>query len=175
MDVCVLKEHGYDEAMLGLSLSYGQDPERMPTVANRLAFKGDGHSKFLESMVVWLDINAARYWWSHCDTYRAGISKQSQSTMHTITKHYLTQSDFEHAVLPMYLDHLNTLVTAKDWQKLKWDLPESFLQRRIVCLNYAVLQRIIRQRRTHKLIEWTTFIEAIMAQVEYPEFLEAAK
>jgi len=40
MRIKVLDEHGYELALLGLSLSYRQDSEKMPEVARRLALKG---------------------------------------------------------------------------------------------------------------------------------------
>ena len=168
----VLDERGYESALLGLSLSYKQDPDKMPEVARRLALKGGGHNKFLESIVLWLDITAPRYWWQQFDTYRVGVTKQSESTMHTMTTRPLTQGDFEHPIPAEHLAHLNQLIAGKDWQQVKWLLPESFLQRRIVCLNYMALQRMIRQRATHKLDEWPAFIDRVLEQVAHPDFLQ---
>jgi len=170
MRVSILEEHGYPSAMLGLSLSYDQSPGKMPEVAKRLCFKGDGHNKFLEAIIVWLDINAPRYWWQQCSPYRH-TTVQSASTMHTITSKELTQSSFEHPIPQEHLAHLNMLIEAADWEAVKRDLPESFLQRRIVCLSYSSLQRIIRQRMSHKLVEWEKFILAVLEQAKYPEFL----
>ena len=172
MRIKVLDERGYESALVGLSLSYRQKPEKMPEVARRLALKGGGHNKFLESIVLWLDITAPRYWWQQFDTYRVGVTKQSESTMHTMTKRPLTQGDFEHPIPTEALARLNELIANKDWRQVKWLLPESFLQRRIVCLNYMVLQRMIRQRATHKLEEWRAFIDQVLKQVAHPEFLK---
>ena len=172
MKVTVLEEHGYESAMLGLSLSYGQDPGCMEHVAKRLRFLGDGHNKYLETIVVWLDVTAARYFWQQFDTYRVGITKQSESTMHTITARPLGADDFEHPVNEPHLEFLNELIEQRAWDRVKWDLPESFLQRRVVCANYMALQRIVRQRRTHRLEDWRVFIDRILEQVEHPEFLE---
>jgi len=121
----------------------------MSRVVQKLCFKGDGHNKFLESIMLWLDVIAPRYWWQQFDTYRVGVTKQSQSTMHTITVHYLKQDDFAHPIHAEHLAHMNELINQKDWETAKHDLPESFLQRRVVCLNYMALQRIIRQRESH--------------------------
>jgi hypothetical protein len=171
MQVLILEEHGYRSALLGLSLSYRQDPSRMTTVAKRLRFKSDGHNKFLESIVLWLDINAPRYFWQQFDTYRIGVTKQSESTMHTITHRPLTQTDFEHPIPEEHLQHLNRCIAQQAWEEAKRDLPESFLQRRIVCTNYITLQRMVRQRTTHRLPEWRRFIAEVVAQAEHPEFL----
>ena len=79
MKVEILKEAGYDEALLGLSLSYGTTIERAEEVAKKIASKNGGHNKFLESIIMWIDVTAPRYWWSQMDTYRM-MTKQSQST-----------------------------------------------------------------------------------------------
>ncbi|MFC2079047.1 hypothetical protein ACFLSZ_03610 [Candidatus Bipolaricaulota bacterium] len=172
MRICILEEHGYSSALLGLSLSYNQDPEHMPAVAAKLRFKGEGHNKFLETIVVWVDIVAPRYFWQQFDTYRIGVTKQSESTMHTMTGQPLQQDAFEHPIPDAHLQHLNTLIAGKQWEAVKHDLPESFLQRRVVCLNYMILQRMIRQRRSHRLAEWRTFIEEVLRQIEHPDLLD---
>ena len=50
MKVKILKEYGYEEALLGISLSYNASLDRMPATAIRLANKDKGHNKFLESI-----------------------------------------------------------------------------------------------------------------------------
>jgi thymidylate synthase ThyX len=171
VNVELIEEHGELSALLGLSLSYNQDPARMASIAGKLCLKGDGHNKFLESVVVWLDIDAPRYFWQQFDTYRVGVSKQSESTMHTMTVRPLRQEDFESPIPQAYLSQLNRWVENKDWRAVKRNLPESFLQRRIVCLNYMTLQRMIRQRSSHRLVEWRAFIDAVLRQVKHPEWL----
>ena len=171
MKVVVLNEAGYDEAMLGLSLSYNQPVENMPTVANKLAHKDDGHNKFLESIVVWLDITAPRYWGQQFDTYRIGVTKQSESTMHTLRQHRLTQDNFAHTVPDQWLNWINSALDNASLSYIKGLLPEGFLQRRIVCTNYKALRHIIKQRKNHRLSEWQFFISEIRQQVRYPHWL----
>jgi len=166
----ILREAGYEEALLGLSLSYGQDPEKMSAVAWRLCDKDGGHNKFLESIVVWLDITAPRYWWQEFDTYRIGVTKQSSSTIHTLTRRALSQADFEHPVASAALEHLNLLIAEGQLEEAKWNLPESFLQRRIVCTNYKTLRNMMLQRWNHRLPEWHVFIKALGA-LEHRELL----
>jgi hypothetical protein len=184
MKVKVLNEAGYDEAVRGIGLSYGIDDfERLETVAMKLASKDGGHNKFLESIVVWFDIDAPRYWWQEFDTYRVGTTKQSGSTMHTLTHRTLTQNDFSFPINEKTLDYLNKMIilykkeTDKDKQdylfyELKSNLPEGFLQRRIVCTNYKVLRNIIKQRKNHRLIEWKLFVNYVLSHVSMSSFLE---
>lgn len=169
LKVDVLCEAGYDEALLGLSLSFDSSPS--PRVASRLAHKGGGESKFLESIVVWLDITAPRYWWQQFDTYRVGVTKQSQSTMHTILRRELTQEDFEDGCEGIILELVNKKIRERDFRWIKKHLPESFLQRRIVCTNYMVLQRAYKQRKEHKLPEWQCFFGSILELVDCPDFI----
>ena len=166
MKVTIIKEAGYEEALLGLSLSYNKDPKNMRSVAMKLSSRDGGHNKFLESIVLWLDITAPRYWWQQFDTYRVGVTKQSESTMHTVLKRKLTQEDFEGPILTDTLEALNQLIADKDFGRLKNELPEGFLQRRIVCLNYKVIRHIIRQRRTHRLPEWQMFCDELAKQAK---------
>lgn len=171
MIVKVMKEEGYEEAMIGLSLAFNQPVEKMPMVANKLNDKGGSHVKFLESMVVWLDITAPRYWWQQFDTYRVGITKQSQSTMHTIMRRKLTQKDFQLPISDATLKRLNELIESGMFVQVKTELPEGFLQRRIVCTNYKALRHMFSQRNKHRLHEWIFFLGEVISQVKYPYFI----
>lgn len=44
------------------------------------------------------------------------------------------------------------------WKELIRILPESWIQRRTVTMNYENLYSIVRQRKGHKLVEWERFI-----------------
>jgi len=171
MKVVVLNESGYDEAMLGLSLSYLITKERAEQVALKLYNKSGGHNKFLESMQVWLDVTAPRYWWQEADTYRVGTSKQSESTMHTLMKRPLTNEDFGGEIPSMYLDYLNTLIHDKEFDMVKGLLPESYRQRRIWNLNYMVIRNIIKQRKSHRLFEWQDFCQYLHQNLRYSKFI----
>ncbi|MFA5203625.1 MAG: hypothetical protein WC708_04390 [Lentisphaeria bacterium] len=172
MKVQILREAGYEEAMLGLSLSYERDPAGMPAVMERLFDKGGGHNKFLESMVVWLDVVAPRHFWQQFDTYRTGMTKQSGSTMHTLTRRPLGQEDFDRPLPPETLLRLNALVAEKQLEELKNELPEGFLQRRILCTNYMTLRNIVAQRKTHRNPAWRVFCTELLRQVARPEFFK---
>lgn len=186
MKVTVLEEHGYDIALRGMAYSYKDralepDPwwegqrEKAQRRAVLLAHKDGGHNKFLRQIGVWMDVEASRAWWSEFDTYGVGTVRQSESTMHTLSKRAPTFDDFEEdtpeftviAFIEMW-HHYKSDVTA-----LKCALPEGFLQRRIVSTNYAALRNILWQREGHRLRYWQVFREAVLAQVEHPELLVA--
>ena len=173
--VRIISEHGFDEAALGLSLSYEREADNMPPVMRRLYAADGGHNKFLESIYLWIDVTAPRHFWQQFDTYRVGITKQSGSTMHTLTRRPVTQADFETAIPDETLARLNALIAAKDLHALKNELPEGYLQRRIVCLNYKALRNIIAQRRTHRNKPWQVFCQAMIEQSRHTAFLEDLK
>jgi hypothetical protein len=148
-------------------------------VSNRLCDKEDGHNKFLESMQLWISINAPRFLYSEIDTYRIS-TKQSESTMHTLTKRDLTQNDFEYNIPSFYLDHLNKRVKKVRENKieidiLKNDLPEGFLQTRIWNMSYKTLRNIIKQRRKHKLLQWRMFCDYMLRNIKHKEYFEDIK
>ena len=171
MKVQVLREEGHYEALLGLSLSYNADFMNMFKRATILSNKDGGHNKFLESIVVWIDISAPRYFWQQFDTYRVGMTKQSESTMHTIMKEPLTQDNFEGGCNPDILRILNDRIADKNFEWVKRHLQESFIQRRIVCTNYKCIRNMYNQRRHHKLQEWKEFCNSIVLQLDHPGYI----
>jgi hypothetical protein len=180
LNVKLLSEHGYEEAALGFSLSYNTSIERAKEILLKYAWSKPGESKFLESICLWLDVTAPRYWWQEADTYRVGSTKQSQSTMHTLMKAQLTENDFEDSIyteyvgFDNYLKFLNGLLEHKDIpiDNIKSLLPEGFLQRRIWVINYKCLQNIYLQRKNHRLPQWHYFFDEIFKDLQHPEFIK---
>jgi hypothetical protein len=181
MEVYLLKETGYEEAMLGISLSWASTVARAKDISIKLAFKQGGHNKFLESIMIWLDVTAPRYWWQEFDTYRVGVTKQSASTMHTITKRTLEHEDFE-MIDGVVLDYLNEYIISyqdetdpirkkEKFYMIKNLLPEGFLQRRIVCMNMKTLQNMYAQRKNHKLPEWRNFFNDLFRQLDNADLI----
>lgn len=193
MEIKLLKEAGYEEAILGLSLSFYDHKETIEEFwteekkvkaakrAELLAFKQGGHNKFLESIQVWLFIKATRAFWQEFDTYRVGMTKQSSSTMHTLDKRKVDESDFEVGVSRKSIDSFNDCLLTyknvlsenyKDINFLKNNLPEGWLQERIVCTNYKVLQNIYYQRNKHRYKYWQTFCKFLLDNLEFPIFIK---
>ena len=178
MNIKILEESGYEHALHGISLSYNKGIEGMEKVAKSLCKLDGGHNKFLESMTVWLEIRAPRYWWAEADTYRIGVTKQSESTIHTILKRELTQDNFESPLPRIVLNQLNTTIInsrgkskVEFIRKVKNQLPEGFLQKRILCTNYKALKNIIVQRKNHMLLEWKVFIKYLESNLEHANLI----
>ena len=187
MKINIIETSGETTALFGIGLSYGITStyksctalrlytdiyNKLLKTADTLAHKQRGHNKFLESINISLDITAPRYWWSEFDTYRVGVTKQSESTIHTLGKRDLTADDFEHNLPFDILTIFNNIIdryrcTENKKEKetlfltLKNLLPEGYLQRRIVVLNAKTLQNIIAQRINHRLPEWKQFCDTL--------------
>lgn len=168
MKVEILEEWGWQYALYGLSRSYNQPLDKMPRVAQKIAYRNDdSHWKFLRHVKVSMIIIAPRYWWQQFDTYRHGIEKQSGSTMHTILKRKLTQNDFQNPICSDTLERLNFLIETSTFDTLKNELPEGFLQERQIITNYQTLYRIWSQRCDHKLGEWKYFCDELECQLKF--------
>lgn len=157
-------------------------------LAQQLIKAGSEHRKFLRQIFVSVDITAPLYWWKEFDTYKIGTTANSTSTMHKLSTTQITLDcfeiddvdldldcldahDYESSTIAMeaetiidFLEDLrNKYLGTKDkryWKELIRWLPESWLQTRTVTMNYENLYSIYRNRRSHKLTEWSkSFIE----------------
>ena len=177
-------EAGYRAALQGLAHNKKQETEKMSVVAKKLATLDGGHNKFLESMILWLDVRAPRYWWQEADTFRLS-SKQSESTMHTLTAELLAVDMNDAASIENFiaenfepnscsaetLKWIHAAAQQKDIIEIKKKLPEGFLQTRMWCMSYKTLRNLILQRRTHRLPHWKEFIRQTLELVDHPELL----
>lgn len=153
---------------------------------------GTEHRKWLRMIWVWVDISAPRYWWSEWDTYKiGGITANSESTMHTLLNENLDENDFEWPkfegadwdIQDAFKDYLDVLKTVRDranadilykeyyQQMLKGMLPESFIQKRTICVNYETLATMYRQRKNHRLPQWRETFVFWIKSLPYSEFI----
>lgn len=145
---------------------------------------GSEHRKFMRQIFVSVDITAPMYWWSEFDTYKVGTVANSTSKMHKLASTPITFDCFENddfqnveiqtdpdgeaARAKSYWDSLikvletlrvkyNETKEKKYWKELIRLLPESWLQKRTVTMNYENLLGMCSngQRRHHKLNEWS--------------------
>lgn len=164
-------------------------------LAKNLWKGGTEHRKWMRQVIVWVDITAPRYWWSEFDTYKVGTAANSESTMHKILQENFNQNDFEWVfsgivasddwkieeefskyldVLKKVRDQANNATGQKKehlQQVLKAMLPESFLQKRTVCLNYEVLATMYKQRKNHRLPQWRETFTAWIKTLPYSQFI----
>ena len=176
--------HGFNTAVLAMMLSFGKTnyesfdkPEDfaddISRVSAKLAPMDGGHNKFLEQIQYWIAIQAPLFWWKQVDTYRVGCSKSSESTMHKSWKKGLSQEHFEFPIYQETLDMLNAnireynseLTTSERKNELQNiifnNLPDGYLQTRMVNINAKSLRNIYFQRRSHRLEQWKSFCQWI--------------
>lgn len=192
LTVTKTEEAGFSSAMRGLALSKKQPIENMPTLAIKLATRDGGHNKFLESIMIWCEVRAPRYWWQEGDTFRLS-SKQSESTMHTLIREikdfnyrcdqygsisffadiddFITENFEPDSCTPAQMALLIQAAKDNDITAVKRKLPEGFLQRRVWRFDYKCFRNMILQRRDHRLPLWPQFINSLLEQVDHPELL----
>ena len=143
----------------------------------KLINAGPEHRKFLRQIFISVDITAPLYWWKEFDTYKVGTVANSCSTMHKLKDTPITVDCFEMGDFEDCKDDSNVYVSAiwiesitrleklrqtynvtKDkryWKELIRLLPESWLQKRTVTMNYENVANMYSQRMNHKLTEWS--------------------
>ena len=140
----------------------------------KLIKAGSEHRKFMRQIFVSVDITAPLYLWKEFDTYKVGTVSNSTSTMHKLASTPITIDCFEMGnfedlrmfdistvweILIFDLERLRKLYNeTKDkryWKELIRLLPESWLQKRTITMNYENILSMYRQRKNHKLTEWS--------------------
>ena len=158
-------------------------------VANKLVRAGiednAAHCKFLRQILISVDITAPRYWWGEFDTYKVGTTADSESTMHKILKDAdnLTLANFQvdkpfEGYIQQEINTLKAIAKDKRFTEIeklrgvKQILPESFLQKRHITMNYEVVRNMVKQRKHHRLTEWSVdFVEWVKTLPYANEFL----
>lgn len=170
-------------------------------LAQRLIKAGNEHRKFMRQIFVSVDITAPLYWWKEFDTYKVGTVANSTSTMHKLATTPITLdcfeiddydrnlsladspeddnelnhiSAFEEDVI-MVLENLRQkYLETKDkryWKELIRFLPESWLQKRTITMNYENIRNMYFQRKNHKLTEWSESFIKWVESLPYAEEL----
>lgn len=161
--------------------------EKDHELSMKLIKSGSDHRKHIRLIDVWMEIEAPLFWWKEFDTYRMGVDKVSESTMHTITKEPFDHMQFETegmqdpVILESAIDNLNYLrdkwlneANEEEkhslWKSIICLLPESYLQTRIVKCSYEALNAIYHARKNHRLKEWRQFCKTLET-LPYSEFI----
>lgn len=140
--------------------------ERDLFLMQKLIKAGSEHRKFLRQIFVSVDITAPLYWWKEFDTYKIGTVSNSTSTMHKLASTPITMDCFENGemiysftIAELEMNRLKYLETKdkNEWKRLIVNLPESWLQKRTITMNYENILNMYRQRciYPHKLNEWS--------------------
>jgi hypothetical protein len=167
IDVTILKTAGLDVVAkwqrLPMKRTERTDNLGIDDIAlmRKLVLTGDEHAKAMRMVVAWMLVRAPRYWWQQFDTYRIGVEKLSESTMHTLMRDGVRLKDFTPATPVEAFSVVQDYVRWKNFEVAKAALPEGFLQTRLVMASYQALRRMWLQRRSHKLAEWHEFLDAL--------------
>ena len=148
--------------------------ERDLFLMQKLIKAGSEHRKFLRQIFVSVDITAPLYFFKELDTYKVGTVANSTSTMHKLAGTPITidcfeMDDFEDLrlfdistvweILIFDLERLrksyNETRDKRYWKELIRLLPESWLQKRTITMNYENILNMYQQRKNHKLTEWS--------------------
>ena len=130
----------------------------------KLIKAGSEHRKFLRQIFVAVDITAPLYFFKELDTYKVGTVSNSTSTMHKLASTPITMDCFENGemiysftIAELEMNRLKYLETKdkNEWKRLIVNLPESWLQKRTITMNYENILNMYRQRKNHKLTEWS--------------------
>lgn len=149
----------------------------------KLIKAGSEHRKFMRQILVSVDITAPLYWWKEFDTYKVGTVSNSTSTMHKLASTPITidcfeMDDFDDVelwecsydfskekvglkwenlieTLEFIRQRYNATKDKRYWKELIRLLPESWLQKRTITMNYENILNMYRQRKNHKLTEWS--------------------
>ena len=148
---------------------------------------GPDHRKALRQMMISCDVTAPLYWWKEFDTYKVGVTANSQSTMHKLCSRPLTVHDFsfedmhdDEFIVNIILDNLNARIrdykadmkqNKSLWRTIIQLLPCAYNQTRTVTMNYENILNIYKQRKNHKLSEWRDFCTYMYDNLDYCKLL----
>lgn len=167
-------------------------------LVHSLVKAGPSHRKLLRMIFCYMDVIAPLYWWKQFDTHRFGVEKISESTMHSILVDPFDIGDFEplefefeneeqkYKVDPdratydlmeiiSKLNHyrlqaIDDIKNKAMHERIIYSLlPDSYLQRRTVCMSYEAMYAMWLVRKSHKLPQWVKFCNALENIHEFKE------
>lgn len=137
--------------------------------------------KFLRQILVSMDIRGSIKFWAQMDTFKIGTVRNSESTMHSITKGEINQDDFEREINKEQLHYINGMIsefncrqenfkrqpdllneeikreTKEMFELIDANLPAGYLLGSHWTANYEVLRNIYHSRKNHKMYWWKEF------------------
>lgn len=162
-------------------------------LAQAMIGAGTDESKFLRQIFISMDITAPLYWWKEADQYKIGTTTNSCSTMHKIDAYPITREMFswdnEDAMDAEFWATVDAVIAEcerlrqkyketgekKYWRALIQLLPESWMQKRTITLNYQVARAMYFARRFHKLAEWHFLCNVFLTLPYGKEFIAYEK
>lgn len=184
MKTKVLGVYGFKNAMIGMRYPKNSESlndstetcigEKDLELLLKLTKAGRDHRKVLRMIHVQASISMPISWWIQYDTYKVATVANSRSRMHKMGSRLLTEEDFYvkdwTKTMASVLEELNRDITiwqqtgdVAAWRRVIDLLPMSYMQERMIDLNYETLLGILESRYNEKLRgEWRLFCNAFL-------------
>jgi hypothetical protein len=147
--------------------------------------------KFMRQILVSMDIKMSIKAWSQMDTFKVATVRNSESTMHSITKGEITKDDFEREINKEQIEFMNKSINLYNkikknklnedslefiimfeaktkgeilqtlFEEIDANLPGGYLLESHWTANYEVLRNIYHSRKNHKMYWWKEFCQYI--------------
>jgi len=159
-------------------------------LCKKLIKAGSDHRKFLRMIHAQMAVEMPLSWWIQFDQHKIGTVTNSRSRMHKFGERLLTTDDFEmedhtdadYIIYSTILENINNYIELYKhhksrneinksnyyWKKAVSILPVSFLQERMLDINYEAMLKIYKIRHNEKLSkEWNFFIKETKQSLPY--------
>lgn len=173
MQIHELEVLGLDWALLAMRMPYlskGQSDSCDIALARKLINAGREHRKFLRQLTIQINMTASMAFWFEFDTYKVGVTSNSESFWNTISKN--KELSIKQFLIPdkpntefyIALEKIIKIIN-KYWKDesppkevLRYLVPQGVKYQRVVTITGEAYLNIIMQRKYHRLREWQDFI-----------------
>lgn len=138
-------------------------------LAKKLITLGTEHRKFMRQFNVHIHMEASMTFWFEFDTYKVGVTSNSESFWFSIGKQdKLSMNQFVEPSIPNTEHHIaleKILKIINEYKEkenpsnttLRYLVPQGVKYQRVVSLTGEALFNIFKQRQNHRLSEWREF------------------
>ena len=173
MQIHELEVLGLDWAMFAMRMPYlstGKSDDADINLARKLINAGREHRKFLRQLTIQINMTASMAFWFEFDTYKVGVTSNSESFWNTISKNKkLNVSQFIipnkpdsefYVALEKMLKIINKYWATEEPSKevLRYLIPQGVKYQRVVTMTGEAYFNIVNQRKNHRLKEWRDFV-----------------
>lgn len=173
MKIHELEVLGLDWALFAMRMPYlsrSDGGDKDIALACKLIKAGREHRKFLRQLTIQIYMTASMAFWFEFDTYKVGVTSNSESFWNTISKDgRLNASQFIipgkpnsefYVALEKMLKIINKYWKEEEPSKevLRYLIPQGVKYQRVVTITGEAYLNIVNQRKNHRLKEWRDFV-----------------
>ena len=173
MQIHELEVLGLDWALFAMRMPYlsiGKSDDSDIHLARKLINAGREHRKFLRQLTIQINMTASMAFWFEFDTYKVGVTSNSESFWNTISKNKKlnvgqfiipSKPDSEfYVALEKILKIINKYWMDEEPSKeiLRYLIPQGVKYQRVVTITGEAYLNIVNQRKNHRLKEWRDFV-----------------